>query len=42
MASGSEVESAGIQVGDEIALVDGVSVTELGWAEVERIMAESK
>ena len=42
VVKGSVAEAAGISVGDEIALVNGTSVIELGWTEVERLMTESK
>ena len=42
VAGGGVAENAGIQMGDEVVLVNGTSVTELGWVEVERLMEESK
>jgi len=42
VAKGSVAEAADISEGDEIALVNGTSVIELGWTEVERLITESK
>lgn len=38
---GGVAENAGLRVGDEVTLINGTSVTELGWVEVERLATES-